>query len=124
MRLAAAGAVLAAAASMAQAEVLECKPAYRFYCENIHIGCSGRSRVKTTPFRIDLAPERATLTDATGQVTALQVHPSPGAVVLRDPESGNWIRLLRDGTFAQRLQARNPALMSRGRCRQVPDATR
>ena len=105
-------------------EKLECRPALPFYCQNIHVGCAGRSKIRTPILKINLTASQAAVSSDDGQTVDMVARTARGDTVLFDESSGNWIRLLANGTYAQRIHTRRGALMTRGTCRHVPDATR
>ena len=102
-------------AAQADANVLYCEPAISHYCQNIHIGCSGRSKRKAVSFEVHLDGAKAFVRRRDAQ-TDVVVTKQNGEILLRDPATGNWIRILKDRTYAERLQAERPALMARGTC--------
>lgn len=103
------------AAAQTNADVLYCEPAISHYCQNIHIGCSGRSKRKAASFEVHLDGAKAFVRRGDTQ-TDVVVTKQNGEIVLRDPATGNWIRILKDRAYAERLQAERPALMARGTC--------
>ena len=109
--------IVGAVSSTAQADatVLHCKPAISHYCQNIHIGCSGRSKRKAASFEVHLDGAKAFVRRGDTQ-TDVAVAKRNGEIVLRYPATGNWIRILTNRTYAERLQAERPALMARGTC--------
>lgn len=113
---------MALAAAPARASTFDCVPGLPFYCQNIHIGCSGRSRRPSRRFRLWISGARGWAKFADGTGIALAVRRYPDAVVLRETGTRNWIRLTPDGIYARRLQSVVPALMTRGRCRQIDGA--
>ena len=115
-------ALVLATASDAGARVQEmhCLPALKFYCGNIHIGCAGRTRIRTEPFTA--TPEQVTFQD--GEIWSVRDRPDRGGVVLHRRQSRDWVRIEADGVFSLRRYTRGRAMMTRGRCDQVPDATR
>ena len=110
-------AITLGAGSVARADVVayKCKPAISHYCQNIHIGCSGRSKRKATSFEVHIDGSRAFLRRG-DTATPVRVSAQNGELVLRDPKTGNWVRILTDRSYAERLQALKPALMARGVC--------
>lgn len=111
---------LGVTSSFAKAEsvVYRCEPAISHYCQNIHIGCAGRSKRKTTPFEVHIDGSLAVLRRG-DKSNGVMMSKKNGEIVLRDPETGNWVRILKNRTYAERLQSAKPALMARGDCETV-----
>ncbi len=97
---------------------IRCSPAEPFFCENIHIGCAGRSKLDTLAFTLDR--KQVVFDDATRWTVNLADNFLPNekgdsALVLRHGK--DWIRLTADGRFSQRIYRKGKALMTRGTCR-------
>lgn len=105
--------------SLLAAAVLSCVPALPFYCQNIHVGCAGRTKVKTEAFRFQ--PDSVAFDD--GSQWNVRIQSDRGATILWRTGHADWIRIETDGRFSLRRYD-STALMTRGTCRQVPDATR
>ena len=108
-----------AGAQETSSSVLHCVPALPAYCANVHIGCSGRSSMKTTTFEILVHPKGTRVQFATGTVWRADVSRARGEMVLRRHESREWIRVDRNGTFSHRLYRDAQPLMTHGTCRDV-----
>jgi len=92
-------------------------PALPKFCANIHVGCSGRSRVATSPFKVVVRRGRSHVTFPDGTGWPVNATQSGGDLILRPENSRNWIRIAADGRFSQRIYRNGAALMSRGICR-------
>lgn len=103
--------------------VVACKPRVTHYCRNIHIGCSGRSRIETYPFVVTLDGRSARISDARPEgdqpVRPGRVEPARDlehiAVWLDPPPEA--IKLNADGTYSYRIRWRGVDYNSYGRCR-------
>ena len=102
-----------------------CRPALRYFCRNIHAGCSGRSTIAAAPFDLTVDGEAASLSYPAGRApdTALPLSGPlvvPGdrayAIVWLRP-SADYVRLEADGRYNIRIYVRGEAYMSRGVCR-------
>lgn len=94
-----------------------CQPALPYFCENIHVGCSGRSKVPASPFKITVNGDLAqiTLSDLrrAGNFNGVD---DDGAVVFRLHPTQDYIKLLPSGEFNYRHYVKRGALMSYGEC--------
>ena len=95
------------------AALLSCTPALPFFCQNIHIGCAGRSRVETQSFEI--SDTTVTFTDG----TTWQTHHNQdrNAAIFRHTNDRDWIRIEADHRFTLRRYENATALMTRGICK-------
>ena len=106
--------------SLLAAAVLSCIPSLPFYCRNIHVGCAGRTRIETRSF---VTGDDA-VSFADGAVWQIRTQATPDARILWRLESNDWIRIEQDGRFSLRRYRNGQAMMTRGKCAQVPAATR
>lgn len=104
--------------SLLAAAVLSCIPTLPFYCRNIHIGCAGRTKMKTEAFIF----QDTKVTFEGGKTWQVLLHPDRGATILWRDGGKDWIRIERDGRFSLRRYP-GDAVMTRGTCRQVPQTT-
>ena len=105
--------------SLLAAAILSCVPALPFYCQNIHVGCAGRSATRTEAFRV----QSAKVVFEAENAWEVRTQTDRGATILWRKGHADWIRIEPDGRFSLRRYSRTP-LMTRGTCRQVPEATR
>lgn len=115
---------LAAPAAADTAVWLDCAPDLPHYCENIHVGCAGRSKIATGPFVLSFNDTGALHRKDTAPVRVSVTH-SQHASVLRVPGTRDWIRVVRGDRldqfdYTQRIYRGGRALMSRGTCRHLP----
>ncbi|MEM6664680.1 MAG: hypothetical protein AAF666_21170, partial [Pseudomonadota bacterium] len=101
------------------ADPVRCTPALKFYCQNIHVSCAGRTRVPTQSFLF----EDGLVTFENGDEWRVATTSDRGATILRLEASKDWIRIEADGRFSLRRYGRL-VIMTRGVCDQVPEATR
>jgi hypothetical protein len=108
-----------------QRGTVTCRPALRYFCGNIHAGCSGRSTIAAAPFDLMVDGEAASLSyaDSKGPDAALPLVGPIGiagdrsyAIVWLRP-SADYVRLEADGRYNIRIYVRGEAYMSRGTCR-------
>lgn len=105
------------AAHPLQAQVLDCQPALPFYCANIHVGCSGKSRLATAQITLLFHSNGVEVSMGSADWLA-RASRHNGYIVLRPLEGGrDWIRLQRNGQFSQRIYRFGGALMTRGKCK-------
>jgi len=100
------------AASAASEPVYTCEPALPTYCQNIHLGCAGRTNRPTSDFQI--ADGGIAFSD--GARWRVSTNRSHSGVVFRRRETNDWIRIDNDLRFSQRLYAPRGPLMAFGTC--------
>ena len=105
-----------APAQQAELEPLACTPALPFYCENIHVGCAGRSELATLPFRVTPTETGAEVTADGQEAVPARVARDRSGFVLRLDSSRDWIRIEGDGRYSTRIYRDDVALMTRGAC--------
>lgn len=102
-----------------------CTPAMKRFCENIHIGCSGRSRIPAVPFVITLEGDLARLKTA-APATRSAMLPRTGSInwadhhaylIVRFRPGADYLKIKSDGSYSYRHYNRGKAYMSYGRCR-------
>ena len=96
--------------------ILHCTPALPNFCANIHVGCAGRSRLKTSAFDVVFHKGRASVTFANGTGWAAAVSGSGRNTLLRQTGTQSWIRVESDLRFSQRMYRKGEALMAYGTC--------
>ena len=103
--------------SLLAAVVMSCMPALPFYCQNIHVGCAGRTKVSTYAFRFD----NRHVVFENDETWNVRPHPDRGATILWREGRDDWIRIEKDGRFSMRRYGTAETMMTRGKCRPVPD---
>jgi hypothetical protein len=101
--------------SLLAAALLSCTPSLPFYCENIYIGCAGRTRIRTEAFEI--ATQKIVFEE--GEVWEIRSTPDRKAIIHRRSDHDDWIRIESDGRFSLRRYAPR-AMMTRGMCTPKP----
>lgn len=97
-------------------ERYHCQPTLETFCRNVHVGCAGRTGIKTKPFTVSVANGKACVMFS-GQVeeTCNPVDPDADWVI-RFGRSGDWVRIDRARRFSHRIYRHGEAAMSYGRC--------
>jgi len=110
--------------TLTQRGTVTCRPALRYFCLNIHAGCSGRSTIAAAPFIIALDDDIASLSYPDGKPPDSAL-PLSGPVKMADDltyaivwlrPSADYVRLEADGRYNVRMYVRGTAYMSRGVC--------
>lgn len=108
-----------------QGGMVSCRAAEPFFCENVHVRCSGRTSVRTFEFELR-ATGRA---DSLELVTAVEEFQrryenadvewdKDGSYVLLRPKAASgYLKLLAEGKYVFRHYQHNLGVMSLGRCR-------
>lgn len=109
----------AALAAPDDAQTLRCTPLWPVFCGNVHVLCSGRSKIGTDPFTVSFSEDAATVTPDAGPPVAMTIETGSAGRVLHPAEGRDWIRLHPDGRFSHRIYLPAGALMSTGTCRPV-----
>lgn len=112
-------------ARLARGSSATCLPTLRNFCENIHIGCSGRSAIETFSFVVTANADKASLERTSGDA-ASNMPPRSGPVewaendayvVVRLAPAHGYLKILFDGSYSYRHYSRGTAYMSYGKCR-------
>ena len=96
-----------------------CDPALRVFCKNVHVGCSGATKFRTSTLHLSLTGTTARV-EAEGYDGARSGQLSAGRdVLIHMNDRREWIRIEPDGRFSHRVYRRHGPVMSYGLCRQV-----
>jgi hypothetical protein len=87
---------------------------------NIHIGCAGRSKMATEGF---ILKDQVIVFDDE-ETWDVRVQKDRDGLIYWRHDRDDWVRIENEGRFSLRRYKKGVALMTRGRCRQVPEATR
>ncbi len=113
-----------AIAKLAQTGEVACQPTLPFFCSNIHVGCSGRSTIRTFPFKLRAASGRGWI-ESDADTSDMKELYENGRVewgnedayaIFRPHEGNGYVKLLANGDYIFRRYSRDAATMSRGRC--------
>ncbi len=93
-----------------------CRPALPIFCRNVHVSCSGKTDIPTSPFRITLSGTEAQIAynDRNGPVPG-DVTKGPD-LVIRLSGTNDWIHIEPNGRYSHRIYRNGLAAMSYGRC--------
>lgn len=108
--------LVGASALPAFGETMRCVPLYPVFCGNIHVGCSGRSRLPSKAFSVIIASKGVQVAFDSGKKWKTHAPKENGERVIRDPNSRNWIRIDRKNRFSMRIYRKGLALMALGKC--------
>jgi hypothetical protein len=109
---------------LAQAVDVDCQPALPFFCRNIHVGCSGRTEVKTFPFKLRANSSRGWIesrSDTSGirnlyENGRVDWGEGDSYVILRPQGKEGYIKLLANGRYSFRHYVQDVGIMSHGQC--------
>jgi hypothetical protein len=112
--------------TLTQRGTVTCRPALRYFCLNIHAGCSGRSTIAAAPFTVELKGDEASLSYPDGKAPDAALPLSGPVKIAGDltyaivwlRPSADYVRLEADGRYNVRIYVRGTAYMSRGVCEQ------
>ena len=96
---------------------LSCRPQLPVFCRNIHVSCSGRTKVRTSMIEILISGEKARLVFAGAEPDIFATVWKGRDLVIRFNTSRNWMRIEPDGRFSHRIYLQKGAAMSYGMCR-------
>ena len=111
---------------------LLCQPKTAFFCENIHIGCAGRSKLATQSFYLETVRSGSVVQFKDGtrwtDETTRSLEAEQTEILLRNGQ--DWIRLVAKSSkvasgdkpfdFSQRIYRKGKALMTYGSCEMRP----
>jgi hypothetical protein len=108
-----------------QAGVVSCQPALPYFCENVHVRCSGRTPVPAGPFRLRVAGSTGSLEPApAAEEVRLQYENAivewsrdDDYVVLSPRASNGYLKVLSDGKYIFRRYVQSVGVMSLGYCK-------
>jgi hypothetical protein len=113
-----------AIAKLAQTGEVSCQPSLPAFCGNVHVSCSGRTSIKTFPFKLRANDSHGTIESAPG-TESLRMQYENGRVewdnegmyvILLPRVASGYIKLLSDGTYSFRHYSQHVGVMSIGRC--------
>ena len=104
---------------------VSCQATEPFFCENVHVRCSGRTSVRTFQFELRATGRAGSLELATAAEEFQRRYESAevqwdqdGNYVLLQPKAANgYVKLLADGKYVFRHYLQDVGVMSLGNCR-------
>ncbi len=99
----------------------DCEPLRPFFCRNIHVACAGRTRIPTSPFRVSIAGDHATVEFQGPEPSARGRVGGTGDLVIRLEAGRAWIRIQPDGRYSHRIYWGGGSAMSQGTCKPTPN---
>ena len=93
-----------------------CKPTLPVFCRNIHVSCSGKTTIPTSPFEIFMAGSSAYVAFGKSRERIVGSVTGRGDRVVRLSQSRDWIRIQADGRYSHRIYRNGHAAMSYGVC--------
>lgn len=102
---------------------LTCTPTLDHFCANIHIGCAGRSALKTWAFKITTDGKQGAMSSAKAQPTEpiregeIKRDATHNSLILFLHPSKDYVRVLPTGKFSFRHYTKRGPLMTYGWCK-------
>tara|TARA_B110000046_G_scaffold114266_1_gene121523 strand:- start:164 stop:952 length:789 start_codon:yes stop_codon:yes gene_type:complete len=93
-----------------------CRPTLPIFCHNIHVSCSGRTNIPTSPFAISISKMTAVLNFEDKKQSISGHATQNGDLVINFSDSRAWIRIETDGNYSHRIYPKGDAAMSYGVC--------
>lgn len=97
-------------------ETIRCEPAYPVFCQNVHIGCAGRTALSTNGFLVTVEANGVDVVFDDGKKWMAQAPELKGERVIRKSGARDWIRIDRKDRFSHRIYRKGAALMAYGKC--------
>lgn len=95
-----------------------CAPARPVFCRNIHVGCAGVTKIKTSPFDLTIRGKVAQIIFA-DPASSMRGRTEQGRdLVIRLENSQDWMRVEPNGRYSHRIYRAGGAAMSSGICTQ------
>ncbi|MBL4891138.1 MAG: hypothetical protein JKX91_04830 [Rhizobiaceae bacterium] len=110
------GFLLGASVLSAVGETIRCEPAYSVFCQNVHIGCAGRTSLHTEGFSVIVAANGVDVIFDGGEKWTAHAPEREGERVIRKSDSRDWIRIDHKDSFSHRIYRKNIALIAYGKC--------
>ena len=115
----------AALLKLRQAGEVSCQPTLPYFCENMHVRCSGQTSVPTFEFMLRATSSTGSLELATTSEEFQQRYENAnvewdkdGGYVLLWPKAANgYVKLLSDGRYVFRHYIQSRGVMSLGQCK-------
>jgi len=116
---------LAPARDPAPAVAVDCRPALPYFCANIHVSCSGRTAIRTFPFRLRVNADRGWIEPEADTAGMRALYENARVdwgekemyLILRPREGAGNINLLANGKYSFRHYVQDGGVMSYGHCR-------
>jgi hypothetical protein len=111
--------------TLRQGGVVSCQPKLPYFCENVHVRCSGRTSVATFPFRLRVTGNAGSLEVASAAEEVQRKYENAivewikddGYVLLSPKASNGYLKVFSDGKYVFRHYVRNVGVMSLGYCK-------
>lgn len=108
-----------------QGGAVSCRPTLRYFCENVHVRCSGRSSVPTFSFELRVTGSAGTLQAASAAEEIQRLYENAivewdkenDYVLLAPKASNGYLKLRSDGKYVFRHYVQSIGVMSLGRCK-------
>lgn len=95
-----------------------CEPTRPVFCRNIHVGCAGVTKIKTSPFDLTIRAKAAQIIFA-DPASSMRGRTELGRdLVIRLENGRDWMRIEPDGRYSHRIYRASGAAMSSGVCTQ------
>ncbi len=91
------------------------------FCRNIHVSCSGKTTIPTSPFEIFMNGSSAYVAFGESRERIAGSVTGRGDRVVRLSHSRDWIRIQTDGRYSHRIYRGGHAAMSYGMCHTMVD---
>ena len=106
---------------------LRCDPVPSYFCANIHIGCAGKTTIKTWSFTVQDYNGRTEANPLPDQtipehlITTGNYKVNESYLLLNFQHSKNYVKILSTGKFSYRLYYGNKVAMTYGWCQNQAD---
>jgi hypothetical protein len=114
-----------AVTTLAQTGEMSCQPSQPFFCENMHVSCSGQTSMETFAFKLRATRTRGSIEVAAEHELMRKLYENGSAewdregtyvILFPRPESG-YIKLASDGTYSFRHYTQQGGVMAIGHCK-------
>ena len=122
--------IVVAPSAANSAQLWMCQPALPVFCKNMHVGCSGHTKLPTARIQVHIQAGRARLLRADPDQPLSRMAPVAGNVtrdasrdsytLIRFESPNGYLKILPDGTFSFRTYIAHQGAMAVGVCTSVP----
>ena len=96
------------------------RPVLPVFCRNIHVSCSGATKIRTSSFKVSIVEGIAHVDFEGAEPSVRGRVAGSGDLVIRLENSRDWIRIQQDGRYSHRIYRKGGAAMSHGTCERTP----
>lgn len=111
------GSGMAAEGATGARHAYSCEPSRPVFCRNIHVGCAGVTKIRTSSFDLMIRGKVAQVIFADSALSFSGRTERGRDLVIRLENSRDWMRIEPNGRYSHRIYRAGGAAMSSGICK-------